>query len=113
MLTHHLRIDASFAIPMSISAPSDFGMGGYFLLNRESDRPYPSRLRALKNEWSRYEIEKQRKKGKKLYFGVMGGHTSVAEPEAGFIKCLRKGRESPFCKVMVGMVCTGGQGLPI
>lgn len=84
MLTHHLRIDAIFAITMPISAPFDFGMGGYFLLNRESDRPYSSRMRALKNEWSRYEIEKQRKKGKKLYFGVMGGYTSLAEPEAGF-----------------------------
>lgn len=43
-------------------------MDGYFLLIRGSDRPHSRRMRALKNEWSRYEIEKQRRKGKKIYF---------------------------------------------
>lgn len=57
--------------PMRNLCALDFGMDGYFLLNRESDRPYSSRMQALKKEWSRCEIVKQRKKGKKLYFGVM------------------------------------------
>lgn len=43
-----------------ISAPFDFGRDGYFLLNRESDRTYSSRMRALKNEWCRYEIKERR-----------------------------------------------------